>query len=93
MKHYLPGKVLLSSNKKKMHLLVEVLLTDGTVKAQVTAIGKDTVLSNILNLVKQAQGEKPPVQQLADKISAIFVPVVIGIAVRNFFAKLFCFQY
>ncbi|HEY6062525.1 MAG TPA: cation-translocating P-type ATPase [Chitinophagaceae bacterium] len=56
------------------------LLHDGTVKAQVTAVGKDTVLSGIINLVKQAQGEKPPVQLLADKISAIFVPVVIGIA-------------
>jgi P-type Cu+ transporter len=56
------------------------VLTDGTVKAQVTATGNDTVLSGIINLVKQAQGEKPPVQLLADKISAIFVPVVIGIA-------------
>jgi Cu+-exporting ATPase len=56
------------------------ILQDGTVKAQVTAVGKDTVLSGIIKLVKQAQGEKPPVQQLADKISAIFVPVVLGIA-------------
>ncbi|MES1222748.1 MAG: cation-translocating P-type ATPase, partial [Bacteroidota bacterium] len=57
------------------------ILQDGTVKAQVTAVGNDTVLSGIINLVKQAQGEKPPVQQLADKISAIFVPVVLGIAI------------
>jgi Cu+-exporting ATPase len=57
------------------------LVTDGTVKAQVTAVGDDTVLSGIINMVKKAQGEKPPVQQLADKISGIFVPVVIGIAV------------
>ena len=57
------------------------LLQDGMVKAQVTAVGGDTVLSGIIDLVKQAQGDKPPVQQLADKISAIFVPVVIGIAV------------
>jgi Cu+-exporting ATPase len=57
------------------------VLTDGTVKAQVTAVGEDTVLSGILKMVKQAQGEKPPVQLLADKISAIFVPLVIGIAV------------
>jgi len=56
------------------------VIHDGTVKAQVTAVGNDTVLSGIINLVKQAQGDKPPVQQLADKISAIFVPVVIGIA-------------
>ena len=60
------------------------LIIEGTVKAQVTAVGKDTVLSNILNLVKQAQGEKPPMQQLADKISAVFVPVVIGISILAF---------
>ncbi len=56
------------------------VLSDGTVKAQVTATGNDTVLSGIINMVKQAQGERPPVQQLADKISAIFIPVVLGIA-------------
>jgi len=57
------------------------VISDGTIKAQVTAVGDDTVLAGIINMVKQAQGEKPPVQQLADKISAIFVPLVIGIAV------------
>ena len=57
------------------------VISDGTVKAQVTAVGNDTVLSGIINLVRQAQGEKPPVQLLADKISAIFIPVVLGIAV------------
>lgn len=57
------------------------VITDGTVKAQVTAVGNETVLSGIINLVKQAQGEKPPVQLLADKISSIFIPVVLGIAV------------
>jgi len=56
------------------------VISDGTIKAQVTAVGDDTVLAGIINMVKQAQGEKPPVQQLADKISAIFVPIVIGIA-------------
>ena len=57
------------------------LLSDGTVKAQVTAVGNDTVLAGIINMVRQAQGEKPPVQQLADKISAVFIPVVLVIAV------------
>jgi len=65
---------------QKDKLIGGSLVTDGTVKAQVTATGDDTVLSGIINMVKQAQGEKPPVQKLADKISAIFVPVVIGIA-------------
>jgi len=68
-------------HKKGKDLLIGgSVLVNGSVKAYVTAAGKDTVLAGIVNLVKQAQGEKPPVQQLADKISAIFVPVVLGIA-------------
>jgi Cu+-exporting ATPase len=63
------------------------VLTDGTVKAQVTATGNETVLAGIINMVKQAQGEKPPVQKLADKISAVFVPLVVGIAVLAFIAN------
>lgn len=66
--------------KSKDKLIGGSILENGTVKAQVTAAGKDTVLAGIINLVKEAQGEKPPVQLLADKISAIFVPVVLGIA-------------
>ena len=60
--------------------LAEASLESGTVKAYVTAVGENTVISNILMLVKEAQAEKPPIQQLADKISAVFVPVVLGIA-------------
>jgi P-type Cu+ transporter len=78
--------------QKKDSLIGGSLFTDGTVKAQVTAVGKDTVLSNILNLVKQAQGEKPPIQQLADKISAVFVPAVIGIAAITFLVNYFAFN-
>ncbi|HMI77761.1 MAG TPA: HAD-IC family P-type ATPase, partial [Ferruginibacter sp.] len=78
--------------EKKDALIGGSLVTDGTVKAQVTAIGKDTVLSNILTLVKQAQGEKPPIQQLADKISAVFVPAVIGIALLTFLLNYFAFD-
>ncbi len=64
----------------KQELIGGSVITDGTVKAQVTAVGKDTVLAGIINMVQEAQGEKPPVQQMADKISAIFIPVVLGIA-------------
>ncbi|MBL7739014.1 MAG: cadmium-translocating P-type ATPase [Chitinophagaceae bacterium] len=64
----------------KDKLISGSIIHDGTVKAQVTAVGNDTVLAGIINLVKRAQGEKPPVQLLADKISAVFVPVVLGIA-------------
>lgn len=57
------------------------VIVDGTAKAQVTAVGDETVLSGIINMVKEAQGEKPPVQKMADRISAVFIPIVIGIAV------------
>lgn len=80
------------SKQKKDALTGGSLLTEGTVKAQVTATGKDTVLSNIVNLVKQAQTEKPPVQQLADKISAVFVPVVIAISLLTFLINYFAFD-
>jgi Cu+-exporting ATPase len=59
------------------------IVQDGTIKAQVTATGEDTVLSGIIQLVRGAQGEKPPMQLLADKISAIFIPVVLLIAVAT----------
>jgi Cu+-exporting ATPase len=72
---------------KKDKLIGGSVLVNGTIKAYVTAAGNDTVLSGIINLVKQAQGEKPPVQQLADKISAVFVPVVITIAVITLVAN------
>jgi Cu+-exporting ATPase len=68
--------------EKKMNdvLIGGSTVEKGSIKAYITAVGENTVLSNILKLVRDAQTEKPPVQQLADKISAIFVPVVISIA-------------
>ena len=65
------------------------IVESGSLKAQVTATGNDTVLAGILNLVKQAQGEKPPIQHLADKISSIFVPLVVGIALLTFIGNYF----
>ena len=78
------GESLPMTKKGKDKLIGGSIIIDGIIKAQVTTEAKDSVLSNIINLVKQAQSEKPPVQQLADKISAIFVPVVLGIAVVAF---------
>ncbi|WP_205508726.1 heavy metal translocating P-type ATPase [Longitalea arenae] len=78
------GESLPITKKGKDKLIGGSIIIDGIVKAQVVSEAKDSVLSNIINLVKQAQSEKPPVQQLADKISAIFVPLVLGIAVVAF---------
>jgi P-type Cu+ transporter len=57
------------------------ILETGTIKAYVTAVGEDTVMSSIVKMIQQAEAEKPPIQQLADKISAVFVPAVVVIAV------------
>lgn len=57
------------------------LVTDGTLLFQAEQIGNNTRLANIIKLVRQAQSSKPQIGQLADKISSIFVPVVIVIAI------------
>jgi len=56
----------------------------GLLKFEATKVGKETALAQIIKLVEQAQASKAPIQNLVDKISAIFVPVVIGIAVITF---------
>ena len=53
-------------------------------RLHVTGTGKDTVLFRILSMVQEAQSDRPPVQRLADRISAIFVPSVIAIALLSF---------
>ena len=57
---------------------------DGSVLFRATAVGKDTVLARIVRLVEEAQGSKPPVQALVDRVAAIFVPAVIGVAFLTF---------
>lgn len=75
--------------KMKDILLGGSTIENGSIKAYVTAVGDQTVLANILKMVKAAQGEKPPVQVLADKISAIFVPLVVGIALLTLLCNYF----
>ncbi len=56
---------------------------NGTIKYKATKVGKDTVLSQIIKLVEQAQGSKAPIAKLADVISGYFVPIVITLAVLS----------
>src|SRR5215203_1771562 len=58
--------------------------TFGSFCFEATKVGKDTALRQIMQLVEEAQGSKAPIQRLADRISAVFVPVVVAIAALTF---------
>src|SRR5512144_485460 len=53
----------------------------GAFRFEATKVGKETALAQIIRLVEIAQGSKAPIQKLADRVSAVFVPVIIGIAI------------
>ena len=59
---------------------------DGLLRCRATGVGSHTLLAGIIRLVEEAQGSKAPVQRLADKVAAIFVPVVVVIALLTFVA-------
>ncbi|MFN2275238.1 MAG: heavy metal translocating P-type ATPase, partial [Anaerolineales bacterium] len=61
----------------------------GRIKFEALKVGRDTALAQIVRLVEEAQGSKAPIQKLADQVSAVFVPAVIGIAVLTFLAWYF----
>jgi len=69
-----PGDSLIGATLNKLGLL----------KFEATKVGKETALAQIVRLVEEAQGSKAPIQKLADQVSAIFVPIVIGIAAVTF---------
>lgn len=61
----------------------------GSFQFRATRVGKETALAQIIRLVQEAQGSRAPVQRLVDRVSSIFVPVVIGIAAVTFLTWLF----
>lgn len=74
------GESLPTHKKVEDDVVGGTIVMNGNLRIEATAIGRDSVLSNIIRMVREAQGQKPALQKLADKISAIFVPAVLAIA-------------
>jgi Cu+-exporting ATPase len=82
----LTGESLPVDKKAGDAVIGATLNKQGMLKIEATKVGRETALAQIIRLVEAAQGSKAPIQALADKVSAIFVPVVIGIALLTFAA-------
>ncbi len=78
------GESIPVEKKEDDEVIGATLNTSGAFKFKATKVGKDTVLSQIIKLVEEAQGSKAPIQKLADTVASVFVPIVIGIAVVTF---------
>ena len=65
-------------------VLAGTISKQGTFRFKAEAVGENTMLANIIQMVQQAQGSKAPVQRTADRIARIFVPTVLGIAILTF---------
>jgi Cu+-exporting ATPase len=83
------GESLPVEKKIKSPVIGATLNQDGILYIKATKIGKDTFLSQIIKLVEEAQGTKVPIQKLADKITGIFVPIILILSVLTFFVWLY----
>jgi Cu+-exporting ATPase len=78
------GESLPVDKLKGSNVIGATLNQDGILYVKATKVGKDTFLSHIIELVEEAQGSKIPIQRVADKITNIFVPSVLGLSVLTF---------
>ncbi|HMK46288.1 MAG TPA: heavy metal translocating P-type ATPase, partial [Methanocella sp.] len=83
------GESIPVSKKESDNVIGATINRTGSFKFKATKVGRDTVLSQIIRMVEEAQGSKAPIQRLADQVAAIFVPAVIGIAIITFLAWYF----
>ncbi|MDR6940839.1 heavy metal translocating P-type ATPase [Mucilaginibacter pocheonensis] len=80
----LTGESLPVEKEKYDTVIGGTLLLNGNIHMLATKVGSNTVLSQIIDLMKKAQAAKPPIQKLGDKVAAVFVPAVLGIALLTF---------
>ncbi len=78
------GEALPIAKHQHDHVTGGTVLTDGLLDVRANRVGADTVLAQLIEQVRTAQGAKPPLARLADRISAIFVPIVITIALLTY---------
>lgn len=88
----LTGESLPVEKSKYDQAIGGTMIEKGSIHVLVTKTGKHTVLSQIIDLMKKAQAAKPNIQKLGDKVAAIFVPIVVGIAVLTFFIAFYAFD-
>ena len=79
------GESIPTNKNKNADVIGGTIITDGNVKIKASKVGNDTLLSQIIELVKNAQNNKPNIQKLGDQVSAVFVPIVLSIAILTFF--------
>ena len=83
------GESLPVEKKKASSVIGATINQDGILYVKATKIGKDTFLAHIIELVEEAQGTKVPIQKLADKITSIFVPAILILAILTFIAWIY----
>ena len=86
------GESLPVSKEINSDVIGGTILNSGSIKILVTNIGNDTILSQIIDLVKNAQKDQTNIQKLGDKVSSIFVPIVILISIGTYFISHFIFD-
>jgi len=80
----LTGESIPIEKSKGSQVIGATMNKNGMLRFKVTKVGKDTVLSQIIRMVEEAQGSKAPIQRFADRVSSYFVPAVILIAISSF---------
>jgi Cu+-exporting ATPase len=86
------GESLPTNKEISSEVIGGTIINSGNVKIEVVNVGDNTILSQIIDLVKNAQKDQPEIQKLGDKVSSIFVPIVLIISISTFFISHFFFN-
>ena len=81
---HLTGESVPEMKKSGSHVLAGAMVTDGSLVYRSQQLGSQTLLGDMMNALSEAQGSKAPIARFADKVAAVFVPTVIGIALLTF---------